>query len=76
MSDAPRPFALFDRVRRLGPEATKFGIVGLTGVALQIVVFNLLRYAGPGGVGAGARTSARRRPRCRNTTTRWPRRSG
>jgi len=43
--------ALFDRVRRLGPEATKFGIVGLSGVALQIVAFNVLRYAGPGHVG-------------------------
>ncbi len=42
---------LYDRVRHLGPEATKFGIVGLTGVAVQIIVFNLLRYAGPGYVG-------------------------
>ncbi|MBM7799745.1 putative flippase GtrA [Microlunatus panaciterrae] len=42
---------LLDRVRHLGPEAVKFGIVGLTGVAVQIVAFNLLRYAGPGGVG-------------------------
>jgi len=40
-----------DRVRHLGPEATKFGIVGLTGVGLQFVVFNLLRFAGPGGAG-------------------------
>lgn len=45
------PRVLLDRVRHLGPEAVKFGIVGLTGVALQFVVFNLLRYAGPGGVG-------------------------
>lgn len=51
MSDSSPLAALIDRVRHLGPEATKFGIVGLTGVALQIVVFNLLRYAGPGGVG-------------------------
>jgi len=29
----------------------RFGIVGLTGVALQFVVFNLLRFAGPGGAG-------------------------
>lgn len=36
-----------DRLRHLGPEATKFAIVGLTGVGVQIVVFNLLRYAGP-----------------------------
>ena len=41
----------WDRVRHLGPEATRFGIVGLTGVALQFVTFNLLRYAGPGGSG-------------------------
>jgi putative flippase GtrA len=47
----PAPRALLGRVRHLGPEATKFGIVGLTGVALQFVVFNLLRYAGPDGVG-------------------------
>lgn len=32
-------------------EAAKFGIVGLTGVAVQFVTFNLLRYAGQGGVG-------------------------
>lgn len=42
---------LIDRVRHLGPEATKFGIVGLTGVGVQIVAFNLLRYAGPDFVG-------------------------
>lgn len=42
---------LWDRVSHLGPEAIKFGIVGLTGVALQFVVFNVLRYAGPGGQG-------------------------
>lgn len=38
---------LVDRVRHLGPEATKFLIVGLTGVGVQVVVFNLLRFAGP-----------------------------
>jgi putative flippase GtrA len=42
---------LWDRVSHLGPEAVKFGIVGLTGVACQFVVFNVLRYAGPGGEG-------------------------
>ena len=42
---------LWDKAMHLGPEATKFGIVGLTGVALQFVVFNVLRYAGPGGNG-------------------------
>jgi putative flippase GtrA len=42
---------LWDRVSHLGPEAVKFGIVGLTGVALQFVVFNVLRFAGPGGQG-------------------------
>ena len=42
---------LWDKAMHLGPEAIKFGIVGLTGVALQIVVFNVLRYAGPGGHG-------------------------
>jgi putative flippase GtrA len=48
----PSPVArAWDRARHLGPEATRFGIVGLTGVGLQIVSFNLLRYAGPGGVG-------------------------
>ena len=41
----------WDKVAHLGPEATKFGIVGLTGVAVQFVVFNVLRYAGPGGAG-------------------------
>jgi putative flippase GtrA len=51
MSDTSRLSVLADRLRHLGPEATKFAIVGLTGVGLQIVVFNLLRYAGPGGVG-------------------------
>lgn len=40
-----------DRLLRHGPEAGKFAIVGLTGVAVQIVAFNLLRYAGPGHVG-------------------------
>ena len=35
----------------LASEATKFAIVGLTGVAVQFVTFNVLRYAGPGGVG-------------------------
>ena len=42
---------LWDMVCHLGPEAIRFGIVGLTGVALQFVVFNVLRYAGPGGAG-------------------------
>ena len=51
MPDTPPLAALLDRLRHLGPEATKFGIVGLTGVGLQIVAFNLLRYAGPGHVG-------------------------
>lgn len=37
----------WDKISHLGPEAIKFGIVGLTGVALQFVVFNVLRYAGP-----------------------------
>ena len=32
-------------------EATKFAIVGLTGVGVQFVTFNLLRYAGPNWVG-------------------------
>ena len=45
---------LWDKVAHLGPEAIKFGIVGLTGVALQFVVFNVLRYAGPGGQGVMA----------------------
>ncbi len=39
------------RLRHLGPEAIRFLIVGLTGVGVQFVVFNVLRYAGPGGVG-------------------------
>lgn len=43
--------SLVDRVRHLGPEATKFLIVGLTGVGVQIVAFNLLRFAGPDRVG-------------------------
>lgn len=47
----PSRRGLLDRVRHLGPEALKFGVVGLTGVALQFVVFNLLRFAGPDGVG-------------------------
>ena len=50
----PRAGALstvLDRARHLGPEATRFAVVGLTGVGLQIVVFNLLRYAGPRHVG-------------------------
>lgn len=42
---------LVDRVRHLGPEATKFLIVGLTGVVVQFVAFNLLRYAGSSGRG-------------------------
>ena len=42
---------LWDKVSHLGPEAIRFGIVGLTGVACQFVVFNVLRYAGPGGQG-------------------------
>ena len=57
MSPTPAA-ALLDRLRtstrklgHLGPEASKFAIVGLTGVAVQIVAFNLLRYAGPAGVG-------------------------
>ncbi len=52
MSPAPFPLtALIDRFRHLGPEAVKFGIVGLTGVGVQIIAFNLLRYAGPDHVG-------------------------
>lgn len=52
MSASPAPLAaLVDRFRHLGPEAVKFGIVGLTGVGVQIIVFNLLRYAGPDHVG-------------------------
>lgn len=50
MSPAPATSlltALLDRVRHLGPEAVRFGVVGLTGVAVQVVAFNLLRYAGP-----------------------------
>ncbi|GAA3692501.1 GtrA family protein [Microlunatus aurantiacus] len=42
---------LWTKVSHLGPEAIRFGIVGLTGVACQFVVFNVLRYAGPGGQG-------------------------
>lgn len=38
-------------ITHLGPEAIKFGIVGLTGVALQFIVFNVLLFAGPGGRG-------------------------
>jgi len=51
MSDSSPVASLIDRVRHLGPEATKFAIVGLTGVGVQIVAFNVLRYAGPGHVG-------------------------
>ncbi len=40
-----------NRLRHLGPEAVRFLIVGLTGVGVQFVVFNVLRYAGPGRVG-------------------------
>jgi putative flippase GtrA len=50
-SDPTSLAALIDRLRHLGPEATKFGIVGLTGVGVQIVAFNVLRYAGPDHVG-------------------------
>lgn len=46
-----QPAALLAHAWRLGPEALRFGVVGLTGVALQFVVFNLLRYAGPNGAG-------------------------
>jgi putative flippase GtrA len=42
---------LWDKASHLGPEAIRFGIVGLTGVACQFVLFNVLRYAGPGGQG-------------------------
>ncbi len=51
MSESSPLAALVDRLRHLGPEATKFAIVGLTGVGVQIVAFNVLRYAGPGNVG-------------------------
>jgi putative flippase GtrA len=52
MSSPSSPLrTLLDRFRHLGPEATKFAIVGLTGVGVQIVAFNLLRYAGPDHVG-------------------------
>lgn len=52
MTSVPSPLtALVDRFRHLGPEATKFGIVGLTGVGVQIVAANVLRYAGPDHVG-------------------------
>ena len=48
MSSLSSPLAaLIHRVSHLGPEATKFGVVGLTGVGVQIVAFNVLRYAGP-----------------------------
>jgi len=43
--------ALNARARHLGPEAVRFGIVGLSGVAVQVGTFNLLRYAGPRDVG-------------------------
>ena len=42
---------VIDRFSHLGPDALKFGIVGLTGVALQIIAVNLLRYGGPAGEG-------------------------
>ncbi|HYP45136.1 MAG TPA: GtrA family protein [Propionibacteriaceae bacterium] len=51
MSSAPTLASLTERMRHLGPEAITFGIVGLTGVGVQIVAFNVLRYAGPGHVG-------------------------
>jgi putative flippase GtrA len=48
MSAIPTPVAERMRhLRHLGPEAVKFLIVGLTGVAVQFVAFNVLRYAGP-----------------------------
>lgn len=52
MPASPSPLAsLVDRFRHLGPEAVKFGIVGMTGVTFQFIVFNLLRYAGPDFIG-------------------------
>lgn len=51
MSSARSLASLVDRARHLGPEAITFGIVGLTGVGVQIVAFNVLRYAGPQNVG-------------------------
>jgi len=52
MNRSPSPLiSAVDRFRHLGPEAIRFGIVGLTGVAMQFVVFNVLQYAGPGRVG-------------------------
>ena len=52
MPSRPSPLHVaWDRLSHLGPEATKFGVVGLTGVAVQFVAFNLLRYAGRGGAG-------------------------
>ncbi|MBW9206912.1 GtrA family protein [Mumia sp. zg.B53] len=36
------------RARRLAHELATFGAVGLTGYVVDVSVFNLLRYAGPG----------------------------
>ncbi|MBA2559625.1 MAG: GtrA family protein [Propionibacteriales bacterium] len=41
---------MLHRLRRLGPEAIKFGVVGGIGFVVDVVVFNLLRYAGDPGL--------------------------
>ena len=52
MPTARSPLAVaWDRARHLGPEAVRFGTVGMTGVLVQFVVFNLLIYGGPGSRG-------------------------
>lgn len=42
---------LADRVKAVGREVSKFGVVGLAGLVVDLGVFNLLRYVGADGEG-------------------------
>jgi putative flippase GtrA len=39
---------VLQRLRSLAPEGLKFGVVGGMGFVIDVTVFNLLRFAGPG----------------------------
>src|SRR5438105_167379 len=41
---------VIDRARTFGHEVMKFGVVGGIGFAIDVLVFNLLRYAGDPGL--------------------------
>ena len=45
----PKELTVFERLRALAHEATKFSVIGGIGLVIDIGLFNLLRYAGDPG---------------------------